>query len=96
MLESDIQTKILRYLKQQGVFHFKTQSTNISGIPDIVCVYRGLPLFLEVKQPKGKTTPLQEYQMDRIRQAGGYASIVTSVTDVRELLLTLEKDINGI
>lgn len=96
MLESEIQSRILQYLKKQGIFHFKTQSTNISGIPDIVCIYSGVPLFLEVKQPKGKLSKLQEYQMDKIRQAGGYAFVVTSVTDIPSILHSLKEDLDGI
>ena len=61
-----------------------------AGIPDIVVCYKGRFIALEVKVGKNKPTKLQAATIDKIRQAGGTASVVRSVDDVRQIIEGLE------
>lgn len=86
MLESQIQSKILQYLKQEGYFCFKTVATNKRGIPDIFVLVDGVAIFLEVKTQTGRVSALQDYQMTQIRAAGGYVYVVRNLDDARKAL----------
>ena len=85
-LEKNIQQDILRYLKSHSIFHYKNITCNKRGIPDIVAVYNGIPLFLEVKTQMGVLSEIQKYQMEQIRLSGGFAYVVRSVEEVERIL----------
>ena len=58
-----------------------------AGIPDLLCVKDGRAVFLEVKQPGKKPTPLQEQRMHEIRTIGGaVAEVVTSKHEAERIL----------
>ena len=90
MLERDIATAIKRYLASLGsdVFFWKEHGGpyGTSGVPDIICCYKGRFLGLEVKLPTGRLTELQKRAIYRINQAGGIACRVESVEDVRRVI----------
>jgi Holliday junction resolvase len=93
MLEKDITAKIIKYLKSlDKCFCFKEHGGTYgsAGIPDIICCYRGHFVALEVKTPKGKTTPLQEFNIKQINRAGGTAVVVRGLEDVKVVLNSLE------
>lgn len=84
--ESQIQSEIIRCLNDRKIFNFKTIACNKRGIPDVFCLYKGVPIFFEIKTSRGKPTDLQTYQMNKIKDAGGKAYIVRSVDDVKAIL----------
>ena len=88
--EKDIVAAIRRYLATLGedVFFWKEHggAYGTSGVPDIICCYRGRFLGLEVKQPGGRLTPLQERTLARINAAGGIARRVEGVEDVKDII----------
>jgi Holliday junction resolvase len=57
-----------------------------SGLPDIVCCYKGRFIAFEVKTDKGKTTILQEVMLRKIRAAGGIAEVVRSAEEVKAVI----------
>jgi hypothetical protein len=52
------------------------------GLPDLCCCYKGRLIALELKAPKGKTSPAQDEFIRRINEAGGLALVVRSLDDV--------------
>jgi len=80
--EQTIQRKILRELKDLGIYAYKNISTNRKGIPDIIACVNGKFLAIEVKSKGGKPTKLQEYNIEQIRKSGGSAIVAYSVEDV--------------
>lgn len=89
--EQVIQKQILDYLAQVGAFCFKTITCNKRGIPDICAVYKGVPLFIEVKKHKNcKVAPLQLYQIRKIKEAGGIAKIAYSIDDAKEIVYNID------
>lgn len=86
MLEKDIQSKIIKYLNKEGIFNFKIIAANKNGIPDLFCLYKNKPIFLEVKRKEGKVSHLQEHQMKCIETSGGLVKVVYSLEEVKEFL----------
>ncbi len=92
MLESKIQSKILKNLKELGIYAHKNITTNKKGIPDIIVCFKGKYLALEVKRPGGKSTELQDFNIIKIRQSGGVAEIVYSWEDVKDILTRMDNE----
>ncbi len=96
MLERDIVAAIKRYLASLGsdVFFFKEHGGpyGTSGVPDIICCYKGRFLGLEAKLPGGKLTELQKRALDKINRAGGMARRVESVDDVRAVIRLADEE----
>ena len=93
MLEKDIVSQIMKYLKTLPYcFCWKTHGGmyGVAGLPDIICCYQGQFIALEVKTPSGKLTKLQEVTISKIRKAKGEAHKVTSVEEVIQILSRLE------
>ncbi len=47
-------------------------------MPDLLVIVDGRAIFLEVKQPGKKPTPLQVHRMRDLRKAGASTHVVTS------------------
>ena len=86
--EQKVQTKIMEYLKSKGAYRVKVESASVAGVPDILVCYRSKFIGIEVKKDsKSEATELQLANIDMIRQAGGIADVVSSISEV-ELLLS--------
>lgn len=88
MLESKVQKDILAYLIKNRIYHFRFQAqSNLNGLPDILCLYKGFFIGLELKREKGgKPTSLQLRKIKAINDNGGIGLIVRSVYEVEMLL----------
>jgi Holliday junction resolvase len=72
MLEKDIQSKCLKYLKTQvGIWAVKTITTNKGGVPDILACIEGIFVAFEIKREGEKATALQAYNGNEIIKSGG-------------------------
>ena len=96
MLERDVVVAIKKYLISLGgdIFFWKEHGGpyGTSGIPDIICCYKGRFLGLEAKLPGGKLTELQKRTLDKINAAGGIARRVQSVDDVKVIIAQAERE----
>ena len=78
MLESQIQTQIKKKLQADGWIVVKLIKTSMNGIPDLMCLKDGDVKFIEVKQPKGIISPVQQYVIDKLRINGFDVEIWTN------------------
>lgn len=96
MLERDVVAEIKKYLSSLGsdVFFWKEHGGpyGTSGVPDIICCYKGRFLGLEVKLPSGKLTELQKRAIAKINRAGGIACRVESAEDVRAIIARVDSE----
>lgn len=88
MREKNIENKIKSYLKSKGAYYFKHHGNQFSqvGVPDIIACYKGRFIGIEVKNETGKTSPLQDYNLEAIKKAGGYSLVARSVEDVKQVI----------
>lgn len=91
--ESKVKSSVTTILKRLGIYYFYpvTGGYGSSGVPDIVCCYNGVFVAIECKAGHNKPTPLQEAQMQKIRQAGGYTIVINeeNVSILESWLLNL-------
>jgi Holliday junction resolvase len=71
--EKKVKTSVRKVLDRLGIYHFMPPGMGLgrSGIPDIIGCYNGRFIAIECKAGKGKTTALQERELDSIKAAGG-------------------------
>lgn len=76
--EGKVKDKVVAILKREGVYYFfpATHGMGRSGVPDIICCVAGRFLAIECKAGSGKTTALQDREIDAIRTAGGWAIVI--------------------
>lgn len=88
MQESQIQTKIIKWIKKTypDAWVWKISDKWYSGVPDLMVINDTRHIFIEIKQKKGRLTPLQHYTIKAIINAGGEAHVARSVDDVREII----------
>lgn len=105
MAEHQIVSQLTRELEDRGAWVAKLHGHPMQrrGLPDLVVCYRGYFLGVEAKDGArlGQATdaagapvpvvaePLQEYELRRIRQAGGIGLVVASPADIDRLLRNL-------
>ena len=92
MKESDVQKSIINYLRHKRVYHFRFQAqSNLNGLPDIICLYKGFFLGLELKRENGGApTQLQLRKIKAINDNGGIGVIVRSVDEVDDILILID------
>jgi len=92
--EKKVKAKVVEILKGFGAYYFyaSTGGYGASGVPDIICCYRGRFIGIECKTGKGKTTALQEKNIAQIIAQGGLAIVVNedNIPDVDKLLIEID------
>ena len=91
MLEKEFESKIKDYLVSKGAYVIKIHGSGYSqaGVPDLLVCYKSKFIGIEVKTEKGKTTELQNYHINKIRECKGIA-VVIRPSDFGQLKLLLE------
>ncbi len=76
--EGLVKKRVKEILKELGCYSFSPIGGAYSsrGVPDIIGCLHGIFFGIEAKAGKGKTTALQDRELQRIRDAGGVAMIV--------------------
>jgi hypothetical protein len=76
--ERKVKNQCVEILKKNGAYYFFPASNGLgrAGIPDIIVCLYGYFLAIECKAGKGKTTALQDRELQRIRNGGGVALVI--------------------
>jgi len=94
--ERKVKDKVKKVLKELGAYYAMpaTGGYGSSGTPDFLVCYRGRFFWLECKANGGKTTALQEKNLEDIRKNGGVAFVVNehNVGNLSELLVVFVED----
>ena len=94
--ERKVKDKVKKVLKELGAYYAMpaTGGYGSSGVPDFLVCYRGRFFGLECKANGGKTTALQEKNLEDIRKNSGVAFVVNehNVGNLSELLVVFIED----
>jgi len=87
--EAKVKKRVKEELDKMNVYHFSPMQNGMgrAGIPDIIGCFDGHFIAIECKAGKGTTTALQERELTRIQNAGGYALVVneTNINQLQEI-----------
>lgn len=92
--EGKVKEAVKKILDGFNVYYFMPAANGYgrAGIPDVVCCYYGYFMALECKSASGKTTALQDRELERIRERGGAALVINGRPEsLASLVLLLQK-----
>jgi hypothetical protein len=85
--EKSIEAAVTKYAKAQGCLCYKFVSPSNRGVPDrIIIGPTGKVLFLELKAPGKKPTPLQSHVIAQLRDNGANAYWADTVLESQTLI----------
>lgn len=81
--EAKTKQRVKSILDKHKVYYFNPFGGGYgrAGIPDIVGCVNGFFLAIECKAGRGKTTALQDRELEDIREAGGVAMVIYDTDD---------------
>ena len=91
--ESNVQSKILKYLKSIDCYTVKVVSATKAGIPDIIVCYKGIFIGIEVKTPetKNNVSELQKYNLELIKNSGGHPLVAWDLEMVKDFIKDIDE-----
>lgn len=93
--EKTFENKVKKFLEEEGAWFIKywagAQFTK-AGIPDILACVNGYFVGIEIKAQNGKPSELQLYNIDKIREAGGFAIVLypSAFADFKQFIIDLK------
>jgi hypothetical protein len=87
--EKKYENEIKKYITDCGGLCYKIHGGDLyqeTGIPDLLCCWKGLFFGIEVKDPGGKPSTIQLAQGVRIKKAGGHFIIAKNVQDIKDYI----------
>lgn len=83
MLERAVEQHLVRRVRAAGGVCWKWVSPSQIGVPDRVCFLPGgRVVFVELKRPGGKLSPIQVKVLDRLRAVGAEVHVLSSKEEV--------------
>ena len=79
MTEAQFQTKVIKFLQEQGIWFVKYWGGGRftrAGVPDIICCVHGLFVAIELKTDHGRVSKLQSYNIKQINASGGVGIVL--------------------
>jgi len=76
--ERKLEQQLVAYCKTRGLYCRKFVSPGHAGVPDRLVIGPRCMLFIELKSPGKKPTPIQEREMKLINRSADFVSAITS------------------
>lgn len=101
MSERALQTAVFDFLRlalppdafchaiPNGDGRMTTAPGTVAGVPDLLVVYQGRAIYIELKTKTGAVRTSQRWVHDRLTSAGGVVTVCRSVEQVAEFLSLL-------
>lgn len=94
MLESQLERKFCKRIKETGSLPLKFVSPGMAGVPDrIILIPGGKVRFAELKKPGGHLRPLQAYTVKKFRKLGFTVHVVDSEAEIQKVVQEIEEEI---
>ena len=89
--EKAFQKSVMAKFKKAGAWVAKMEAVGQRGFPDLLVIYQGKSLYLELKSPKGTgvLSPLQERMQRYLREAGAWVEVAANMETIDLLLAKL-------
>ncbi len=86
--EKELKNRVIRFIKKRypEAWIYKAADRFTSGIPDLLLCKQGRFYAVELKVGNNKATPIQEFVIRKIREAGGRVCVCRSVGEVERLI----------
>ena len=95
--EAKVKAKVKKLLDELRIYYFfpATHGYGRSGVPDIIGCFMGLFVAIECKAGKGQLTALQEREIERIIEAGGFTFVARedNINELKEKLTCLIQEL---
>lgn len=80
MKEATLKSHVRVWLKSIGAWYYQPVSAGFGkhGVPDFLCMFRGIAFAIETKTTGKKPTRLQEEEMESMRSAGWITFVIDS------------------
>ena len=98
--EKNFENKIKKFLKDQECYFIKYwgggQFTK-SGVPDLLICCNGYFVAVEVKAENGKPSELQLWNIEQIKKAGGFATVLypNQFEEFKKFIISLKNVIDN-
>ncbi len=78
---------VVRFLQKQGAWVIRLRAGwgMRRGLPDILACYEGRLIAVEVKTGRGRLSPHQQAELDRLREAGAVVCVGSADAVIRQL-----------
>lgn len=88
MTESILQQEIIKQAKKRGILALKVEAVGRRGLPDLLLIYNGKTVHVEVKHPngRGRLSALQVHMIALLKDHGAQVHVVDSLEDAVVLL----------
>ena len=87
MRERDIEAKLRQAIEKDGGLFFKFVSPGNDGVPDRIAILPdGQIWFIELKAESGRLSPIQVWQIDRLRQLGVNVAVIRGMDEARSFI----------
>ena len=95
--ESKVKAKVKKLLDELHIYYFFPPAYGYGRavIPDVIGCFMGLFVAVECKAGKGKLTALQELEIAKIKEAGGFTFVARedNIDELRGLLTCLIQEL---
>lgn len=71
---------------KRGIYRKKNSPYQLNGTADILGIFQGSPLAIEIKSKSGRLTDSQREFLDKFKYHGGIGVVARSVDDVKNAL----------
>lgn len=83
--EKDIEKILVSEVKKLGGKAYKWTSPGNDGVPDRIVIFPNrAPVFVELKTEKGRLTPLQAVQIERLQELGQAVFVAKGIDGVSD------------
>lgn len=87
MRERDIEQWLRHQIESMGGLAFKFSSPGNDGVPDRLAVLPGgIIYFIELKTDRGRLTPIQRWQQDRLDALGAQVRTIKGMGEAAEFI----------
>ena len=87
--EDQVEAYLIKRCKKLKIFHLK--NTGMNAIPDRLCIYKGVHLFVELKKTGGTLRPDQKARARELERYGAEVTMADSYESVEKVLQYLIK-----